>query len=195
MAFNSIAMKLAQHRDDSNFSDSSEMTHSSVSKKSSKKKQWDPDITEITVRIDSISEIKQLSGRFDLEKLRAESFEPVNLADLVKGYRDPKGRRTAPRHEIALTVVLYTNLRSFRTSTQNVSAGGVMLSEAIPMDFTDQPFDILFIYDDKTLGRKRYFMMKGQAIGTYTNTNRIQFKGTNPSTKESFQNFVEGLAA
>lgn len=193
MAMNAIAMKLASYRDDSK---TSEYDTSSESKKNSRrpKKQFDPDITEITVNIDHVSALKELSGRFNLDQLRSESFEPVNISDLVKGYRDPSGRRSAPRHDVNLTVVLYTHQKSFRTSTANISAGGAMLQDALPASFDCEMFDILFIYEDTKASRKRYFMMKGQAVGT-VNTKRVQFKGASPSTKESFHKFVEELAA
>ncbi len=187
---NAIAMKMASYNEDMAASE----YDSSVRVPRSKRKYFDPDVTEITVNIDHLSDIRDLSGRFDLERLRAENFEPVNIASLVKGYRDPAGRRLAPRHEIKITVVLYTNHRSFRTSTMNVSAGGAMLQDQLPSSFASEPFDILFIYEDSSLSKKRYFMMKGQAVGTQLQTNRVQFKGASPSTKESFHKFVEELA-
>lgn len=194
MAMNSIAMKLASYEENTR---TSEYETSKVSSRSSRrsKKKYDPDITEITVSIDHLSEIKELSGRFDLSRLRSEDFEPVNIDSLIKGYRDPKGRRAAPRHDVTITVVLYTQNSSFRTSTLNISAGGAMLQDSLPQSFNLHIFDILFIYEDKNLSRKRYFMMKGETVGADAKTNRIQFKGANPSTKESFYKFVEELAA
>lgn len=198
MAMNSIAMKLASYQENTS---SSEYETSRVSRRSSRRsnssyssKKFDPDITEITVSIDHVSALKELSGRFNLDQLRSENFEPVNIDNLIKGYRDPQGRRAAPRHDVEITVVLYTQNSSFRTSTLNVSAGGAMLQDTLPQSFNLHVFDILFIYEDKKASRKRYFMMKGQSVGTDPKTNRIQFKGANPSTKESFHKFVEELA-
>lgn len=200
MAMNSIAMKLQSYQEDTRTSEyDSSRTHHTESRRSSRRssrsRKFDPDITEITVSIDHVSALNELSGRFNLDDLRSESFEPVNIDSLVKGYRDPKGRRSAPRHEVQITVVLYTQNSSFRTSTMNISAGGAMLQDQLPKNFNLQMFDILFIYEDKNVSRKRYFMMKGQTVGADSTTNRIQFKGASPSTKESFHKFVEELAA
>lgn len=204
MAMNALAMKAAQYNDQgtsSGYESESSVSYSSKRRPSSRRrKQYDPDVTEITVNIDAKEAVRELSARFNLEQLRAESFEPVNIASLVKGYHDPKGRRLAPRHDVQLTVVLYTSSKSFRTTTQNISAGGAMLRDELPQSFGSDQFDILFIYEDPAAQKKRYFMMKGQAVGSSAAaiqiqaTNRVQFKGANPSTKESFHKFVEELA-
>lgn len=191
MAMNSIAMRLAEVQE--------ETSSYSISRKprknewSQQRPSYNPDLTEITARIGRPSQQTRQSGFFDVDQARSSDFVPVNISDLVKGYKDPAGRRFAPRYDIDLTVVLYTADRSFRTTTRNISAGGALLADVIPESFSQLVFDVLFMVLDPATGAKKYIMVRGQSVGMGSNVNRIRFNATSKQSRESFEKFIAQL--
>lgn len=117
-----------------------------------------------------------------------ENEPTVDLKDLLKGYEDPQGRRLAERFEISLPVVVYSLNRSFRTTSINVSAGGVLLSQGLPGTFTSGEVQALFV-TELTPGRKEYFMVSGSIVDPF----RIQFTSATAASKEALQKLIQNL--
>jgi len=155
----------------------------------------DPEVTEITVRVRPTDKSAVQSNEFDASHLRGKESEAVRVESLVKGYVDPqgKGRRVSPRYAKDLTVVIYTNNQSFRTSTVNISAGGAMLKDVLPREFQYGKLEILFIHEEPDSKQKQYFMFKGEAVANNGPTSRIQFLSATQAAQDALSHLLAHL--
>lgn len=159
----------------------------------------DTEITEITVRVrpsekPTVSQQGTNFNEFDVTHLRAKGTETVRVESLVKGFVDhSQGRREAPRYAKSLTVVIYQNNQSFRTSTVNISAGGALLKDSLPREFQYGKIEILFIQEDDPNQSKQYFMFKGEALANSGPTNRIKFTGASQAAQDALASLIENL--
>lgn len=159
----------------------------------------DTEITEITVRVRPSEKAAPPQhgpnfNEFDVSHLRAKGAEAVRVESLVKGFIDEsKGRREAPRFAKNLTAVIYQNNQSFRTSTQNISAGGALLKDSLPREFQYGKIEILFIQEDDPKQSKQYFMFKGEALANTGPTNRIKFTSASKAAQDALSNLLKQL--
>lgn len=154
----------------------------------------DHEVTEITVRVRPSQKQNDPDAEFNSQHLRGKDQQVVPVETLVKGYVDPsKGRRVAPRYMKQLTAVVYTNNRSFRTTTVNISVGGAMLKDNLPTEFQYGAIEVLFIHEDSESSQKQYFMFKGEAIKNTGPTSRIQFTSASPAAQETLANLLNNL--
>jgi hypothetical protein len=159
----------------------------------------DTEITEITVRVrpterPSLKSQGPNFNEFDVTHLRPTEAEAVRVESLVKGFVDQRqGRREAPRFAKSLTVVVYQNNQSFRTSTENISAGGALLKDSLPRDFQYGKIEILFIQEDDTKSSKQYFMFKGEALANTGPTNRIKFTSGSKAAQDALSHLLQQL--
>lgn len=150
------------------------------------------EITEITVRIRPSQLKEDPQQDFNIHQLRREGeLKSVKVESLVKGYVDPKGRRSSPRYLAQLTTVIYNNQRSFRAGTLNISQGGALLDAELPKEFLVGEVEVLFIHEEPSSSRKTYFLFKGQVL----DGNRIQFQSATPTAQATLAKLLEQLEA
>lgn len=126
---------------------------------------------------------KEYNPYFDIEQIRLNQEQTVQINDLLRGsrlpkYEDPAGRRAAARYKAGLTMVICRGNESFQTSTKDISLGGALLRDKLPKNFLQNEFDILIRLESKPAHKNQeYFMLRGQAV----DQDRIRIRFTSAS--------------
>ncbi|PWU19730.1 MAG: hypothetical protein C5B49_05320 [Bdellovibrio sp.] len=142
---------------------------------SRRRRPTEEDITEITeITVDVIGE-------------RNQSL--VEVRNLLN-YKDPSGRRSAPRVMCEVIVVVFTSAHSFRTRTVNISLSGVLLKEALPTTFAGEALDIVFIAEQPENNHTNYFLLHGRAVSGGKPT-RLQFTMATHRAFKALQTLLE----
>jgi hypothetical protein len=118
----------------------------------------------------------------DLSKIR--KLPKVNVKIKVpkaSDLNDDENRRIAIRHNFKLVVVLITKEKSFRTYSKNISLGGTLLEDMIPVDFLNKPFDLIIINRFESDPKNRRLLFKAKIVGDISDPRRLMFMETDPS--------------
>lgn len=147
----------------------------------------DDEVTEIT-------EITASSADNDEEPTQVLPFLPVTTIETpAPATPAPFGdRRRHPRYDSAITAVVYTANGSFRTTTLNLSEGGVRLSQALPAEFQFVGLEVLMI-EERTEGAYRYYLFKAKAVGGTGKRDRLQFTWIPAETLSPYRDYLTRL--
>jgi hypothetical protein len=116
----------------------------------------------------------------------------VDLGTLTMNWRDPKGRRGAPRYNLKRTILVSNYQRAFRTQIENISLTGARLKDILPADFLNVPFDIVLI-DEQENQQKTYLNFRGRAVQTEQKSNRVVFDSITDLTANRLTELVGNL--
>ncbi len=118
-------------------------------------------------------------GRYRYEREKSELLNLYPEASLLSKdgpqWEVPHGRRQTERCSVQLTVLVANHLRAFRTECQNLSCGGLLLKEVLPIEFSKTLFDIILI-QQTSHRNKNYVLFRGAMVGTTMLSRRIQFQ-------------------
>jgi hypothetical protein len=94
----------------------------------------------------------------------------VQLQDLAHSER-----RKKPRHDLRIEVILFTEKKSFKTTSTNISITGILLNEEMPKDMLNHPLQVILInkLDPNPSTNKLFF--DGKIAGDILNPRRVSF--------------------
>lgn len=103
-------------------------------------------------------------------------------------------RRRYPRHHFQAEIILFGNNKSFRTTTQNISLGGVFLSSRIPSDMVGEVLDVVIIAEKDGVSRR--ILLRGILVGVPGTTgSRMAFVNTPMLQFLKLQDLLRQIAA
>lgn len=140
----------------------------------------------------SENELDELTNtHFRLLK-EAPVTEPINVEKLQENFKDQdaEGRRLAPRFPIQMTVIVYSQTRSVRTKSLNVSLTGVLLDDGLPQDFSSGNLEIVFIHEDPKTGKKKYLAFNAEVVGAKSDNQRLRFKSAVEKSSEELEKII-----
>lgn len=154
-----------------------------------RKKRSSEETDSITIT-KTLTQLEGLSQE-TMRDLRGQPLEAIDLDFLKKKYADTPnlGRRVAPRFELKLSVVAFSASQSFRTESLNISETGALLKDSLPLSFFNQPFEILFTYENPRTGSKHHLLFNAKAVSGA----RISFQSAAETAKASLQTLFHGL--
>jgi hypothetical protein len=136
--------------------------------------------------------LEELNAGEAFKKIEKMPKRPVDINALKKKYSGfHQGRRIAPRYGVSLHVILYTVTKSFRTSSVNISASGVLLKDYVPEEFLKESFDVVFV--DQADSDRRYMVFRAKAVGGPVKTDRITFLSSISNSQEVLMNVLDDL--
>lgn len=98
----------------------------------------------------------------------------------------PSERRMAPRVELNLKVTLISGNRIFRTTTTNVSVGGMLLSVKPPRDYSHPELKVLVEKKDGTKS-----LLLNVSFIPDSSQQRLKFEGVTAAEQAELQDWVE----
>lgn len=136
-----------------------------------------------------VEDIHSVKSRTDYgyfhQDFNGEDLDLSKIRKVVKSvkFRIPKHneknsdnkRRTSIRHDFKLEIVLFSDERSFRTYSQNISLGGTLLEDEIPKGFLNKSFSLIIINKFEQDPNKRQLLFKAKIVGDITNPRRLMF--------------------
>lgn len=85
-------------------------------------------------------------------------------------------RRKRPRHDFRFEIIIFTDKKSFKTLSTNISTTGILIQEDLPKDMLNQNLQVILInkMDDNPSTNKFFF--DGKIVGDIINPKRISFE-------------------
>lgn len=126
--------------------------------------------------------------------LKEINFEPVDLKKLkIQWPEDPgAGRRTSPRFNASMTVLIFNHKKAFRSQTENISLSGLLLTDTLPEEFSKNYFDVVIIQETEA-GRKNYLLFRGRAIQGRLRTPRVVFESLAHDSQQKLSKLCKNL--
>lgn len=120
--------------------------------------------------------------------------EPIDMEKLKTQYKDTsqEGRRVAPRVPIEMTVIVYSQTKSHRTKSVNVSLTGVLLGSGIPDGFSSGAVEVVFIHEDPKTGKKKHLVFIAEVVDAKNGGKRLQFKTALEKSSEELEKILNG---
>lgn len=134
--------------------------------------------TEVTAGLDRtrLRSARPVGSEFHIGHVDARAHGAVDVSSLLKGYVDPRGRRASPRFTARVSVLMYNDSKTFRTTTHDISINGALLNQGIPKSLSGDSFEALFTFDFGS--QREYFLVRAEVIGG-PKSNRVRFRHTN----------------
>ena len=114
------------------------------------------------------------------------SYEQPVSAPSEKKYAE---QRKFPRHDVRLKVIISNKEKTFLSYTVNVSIGGVMLEDKIPMDYFNAETEI-FISSPK---KNEFVAFRCIPVGDDKEPNRFSFGQISQTSLSKFQDWIDKL--
>ncbi len=156
----------------------------------------DPDLytkIEVSQPAKNANEIKVGEADFKAEDLNLRSIPKKVNEDFLKQMQKETDqgqlhseRRLTPRHDLRLKVILFSNSKSFKTLSNNISLSGMLLESAIPKEYMGGVFDIVIV---SPLNNNEKIVFSAKLVGDVLDPRRIMFV----DQKQSFKNSLEKL--
>ena len=136
-------------------------------------------------------DLEKVTGLYERNTIRGFPSIAIDHAMIMKRYFNIEaGRRAAPRFGQKLDVIVSSPTMSFRTTSANISATGVLLNEALPHDFMGGALDIVIILQYANV--KRFMIFKGNAVGGPIRSPRVAFTA---HALNSLQTLMDALSS
>ncbi|MBX3017728.1 MAG: PilZ domain-containing protein [Bdellovibrionaceae bacterium] len=135
---------------------------------------------------DEITEITQVG---EPERIELDALDDEGTAI---NFRPATDRRRHPRFDAQVTTVVYSANSSFRTKTENISEGGLRLTDRLPQEFQYVGLEVLMI-EEKEEGPFEYYMFKAKAVGNHDEGHRLQFTWVPAQTLTPYREFLSRL--
>lgn len=123
----------------------------------------------------SIHDVKRLARTKNAEKVLTTELE------------DRRYERANMRIEV---ILISAKGVSFRTHSQNVSLGGTLLEDQVPVEYAKNPFDIVFINKFESSERHSRLLLRCKVVGDFTRPQRLVFVSPNKDTLMKLEEFI-----
>lgn len=90
-------------------------------------------------------------------------------------FEGPEQRRAHKRYELNVEVLVLCGLKSFRSTTQNISLSGVLLKNPMPRNFLNAPLEVVFIVRDFEGAQEEKLVFGGKLAGNLLDPRRLMF--------------------
>lgn len=128
-------------------------------------------------------------------------FNDFSIHDVKKIARKKSGKvvieekvnqRHYMRENMHIEVILISaNGISFRTYSNNVSLGGVLLEDKVPQEYAKHPFDIVFINKFESDQRQARLLLRCKVVGDVTKPERLIFVSPNKEALVKLNFFIQ----
>jgi PilZ domain len=125
-------------------------------------------------------------------RIEESDFVIVSYEQPVSTPKDNKSfaeQRKFPRHDVRLKVIISNKEKTFLSYTVNVSIGGVMLEDKIPMDYFNSETEI-FISSPK---KNEFVAFRCIPVGDDKEPKRFSFGQISQTSLSKFQDWIDKL--
>ncbi len=146
------------------------------------------DNSNSSARYEKMHEPVDFSG--DELKLQDGKARKINL-----GKKSLVDRRTNQRHAMKIEVILLRKEgRAFRTYSKDISLGGTLLVDEIPLEFRKEQFDLIFVNHLETDPEKKKVTLKAKIVGDYAQPRRLNFVETSEGTFSGLKDMLHAYS-
>lgn len=137
------------------------------------------------------SEIKDQTGSLSL--VGQSDFHPDELNGELSSSQNPlkkessSEKRSAPRHDYRLEILLMSPDKSFRTYTKNISLSGAYLEDPVPKAIFNSTFEVVVV---NRVDHKKV-LLKGRTLGDLSDLRRLKFVDMDPRCKEDLKRCLD----
>ncbi len=137
------------------------------------------------------SEIKDQTGSLSL--VGQSDFHPDDMNEsfqsspVLSQKESQPEKRSAPRHDYRLEILLMSPDKSFRTYTKNISLSGAYLEEPVPKAIFNSTFEVVIV---NRIDHKKV-LLKGRTLGDVSDLRRLKFVDMDPRCKEDLKRCLD----